>query len=170
MTLTNKQQIFIAEYLKDFNATRAAKSAGYSKKTAAFIGAENLKKPYLAALIEEEKASRMMSANEVLTRLTEHARGDMGKFMDVTSMGFVLDIKKAQELGLTHLIKKIRQKVTTIIKDGEEVETQQVEIELYDAQAALVQLGRNHKLFTDQTDITSGGEKIEVVLKGLDES
>ncbi|ASR46834.1 hypothetical protein B4V02_09150 [Paenibacillus kribbensis] len=32
--LTPKQRIFVMEYLRDFNATRAAVSAGYSKKTA----------------------------------------------------------------------------------------------------------------------------------------
>ena len=32
--LTNKQEFFCDEYLVDFNATRAAKVAGYSEKTA----------------------------------------------------------------------------------------------------------------------------------------
>jgi len=43
--LTPKQRLFVAEYLKDFNATQAAMRAGYSKKTAYSIGQENLKKP-----------------------------------------------------------------------------------------------------------------------------
>jgi phage terminase small subunit len=46
--LTAKQIRFVDEYLVDFNATQAAIRAGYSKKTAAFIGAENLKKPKIA--------------------------------------------------------------------------------------------------------------------------
>ena len=32
--LTDKQKIFCKEYIKDFNATRAAIAAGYSKKGA----------------------------------------------------------------------------------------------------------------------------------------
>mgnify|MGYP000964449099 CR=1 FL=1 len=48
MKLTAKQIRFVDEYLVDFNATQAAIRAGYSKKTAAFIGAENLKKPKIA--------------------------------------------------------------------------------------------------------------------------
>lgn len=43
--LTLKQKKFTAEYLKSGNATQAAKKAGYSKKTAAKIGSENLQKP-----------------------------------------------------------------------------------------------------------------------------
>ena len=35
MTLTSKQERFVAEYLVDLNATRAAIRAGYSEKTAA---------------------------------------------------------------------------------------------------------------------------------------
>jgi len=67
---------------------------------------------------------------------------------------------------LTHLIKKVKQKTTIIqTKDGDDVETHWVEIELYDAQAAIVQLGKYHGLFVDRQDITSGGKVIEVMLK-----
>lgn len=43
--LTLKQKRFADEYLIDPNATQAAIKAGYSRKTAAAIGAENLIKP-----------------------------------------------------------------------------------------------------------------------------
>ena len=102
-------------------------------------------------------------------RLAEHARGDMGDFLDITSMGFVVDLDKAKEKGLTHLIKKVKMRTqTTVAKDGIETETHDTEIELYDAQAALVQLGRHHALFTDKSDITEN-KIIEVVLLGDDE-
>lgn len=50
--LTPKQQQFAREYLVDFNATQAAIRAGYSPKTAQVIGAENIKKPMVAAEIQ----------------------------------------------------------------------------------------------------------------------
>lgn len=53
--LTEKQRIFIMEYMRDFNATRAAIAAGYSKKTAYSIGWENLRKPEIRAEIERLK-------------------------------------------------------------------------------------------------------------------
>lgn len=49
VNLRHKQRAFINEYLKCWNATRAAISAGYSEKTAASIGSENLRKPEIAA-------------------------------------------------------------------------------------------------------------------------
>jgi len=49
--LNPKQTRFVAEYLIDSNATQAAIRAGYSEKTAAVIGCENLTKPNIAAAI-----------------------------------------------------------------------------------------------------------------------
>ena len=49
--MTNRQQIFVEEYLQDFNATQAAIRAGYSKKTARAIAAENLTKPDISVAI-----------------------------------------------------------------------------------------------------------------------
>lgn len=51
--LRPKQQRFVEEYLIDLNATQAAIRAGYSAKTAAVIGAENLIKPYIQKAIQE---------------------------------------------------------------------------------------------------------------------
>lgn len=54
--LLPKQAKFVAEYLKDGNATQAAIRAGYSPKTAYSIGQENLKKPEIAARLEQKQA------------------------------------------------------------------------------------------------------------------
>ena len=54
--MTEKQNQFCEEYLKDFNATKAAKRAGYSEKTAYSIGNENLKKPEIQNQINNRKA------------------------------------------------------------------------------------------------------------------
>ena len=58
MPLTPKQQTFVAEYLKDLNATQAAVRAGYSEKTARLIGCENLTKPDIAAAIQSQMDKR----------------------------------------------------------------------------------------------------------------
>lgn len=51
--LTDKQWAFVREYVVDKNATQAAIRAGYSAKTAASIGEENLRKPDIAAAVTE---------------------------------------------------------------------------------------------------------------------
>ncbi|HFI8091628.1 TPA: terminase small subunit [Escherichia coli] len=73
--LTDKQELFAREYLKDLNATQAAIRAGYSEKTARATGSEKLSKPDIADRIAELKAERNeevgIDAAYVLRRLTE---------------------------------------------------------------------------------------------------
>jgi phage terminase small subunit len=152
--LTNKQKAFIEEYLKDFNATRAAERAGYQGNDATLgaVGYENLRKPQLAERISQRLQEIAMSADEVLARLADQARGDIGDFVkiiDGTGQAIV-DLEKAKAAGKLHLVKKIRYNA----KGG-------LEIELYDAQAALSLLGKTHGLFKDRVDITSGDQPLE---------
>jgi phage terminase small subunit len=53
--LTPKQQAFCDYYLQSGNATESAIKAGYSKKTARSVGAENLTKPYIIDYIKERQ-------------------------------------------------------------------------------------------------------------------
>lgn len=53
--LTDKMRLFVMEYLRDFNATRAAIAVGYSKKTAYSIGWELLRKPEVQAELSRLK-------------------------------------------------------------------------------------------------------------------
>ena len=58
MALTQKQKAFVQEYLVDLNATQAAIRAGYSPKTAAVTGCENLTKPNIQKANNEAMKSR----------------------------------------------------------------------------------------------------------------
>ena len=65
--MTHKQQIFIREYLTDFNAKQAAIRAGYSPKTAHSIGAENLTKPEIQEALQKaisERNSKLIADRE----------------------------------------------------------------------------------------------------------
>lgn len=68
--MTPKQKAFADEYLICGNATEAAKKAGYSDKTAAVIGAQNLTKlnvlKYIAERQKKIDDSRIADATEVL--------------------------------------------------------------------------------------------------------
>jgi phage terminase small subunit len=65
--MTDKQKAFVTEYLKDFNATRAAIAAGYSEDTARNIGHENLTKPDIKKLIDEEKARLVSNGDAIVS-------------------------------------------------------------------------------------------------------
>lgn len=81
MTLTQKQKRFCEEYIKTANASASAVAAGYSKKTAGAIGAENLKKPQIAAYIkkriDEQDAALVADSNEILKFYTAVMRGEV---------------------------------------------------------------------------------------------
>jgi phage terminase small subunit len=80
--LTDKQKQFCKEYVTDWNATRAAKAAGYSEKTAKDIGCENLAKPNIQAYIE-------------------HIQKDLLKLCGVSVLGNVTKLKEIIESDLT---------------------------------------------------------------------
>jgi hypothetical protein len=75
MAMTPKQARFVEEYLVDLNATQAAIRAGYSAKTARFVGCENLSKPYIAEAIaaaqSERSARTEITQDYVLGIITE---------------------------------------------------------------------------------------------------
>src|SRR5574338_427563 len=144
MALTTKQQAFVEAYLANgFNATKAAIEAGYSEKTARFIAAENLSKPNIRHYVDQRLKQYAMGANEVLARLSDHARGDLGEFLG-------LDEQDIREHPKSWLIKRYKKTVTRRGRSDNPIETEVVEIELHDPQAALVHLGRYHKLFVDR--------------------
>lgn len=78
--LTTKQRIFANAYLECYNASEAARRAGYSLKTAGVIGKENLQKPKIKKYIEQRLGSlekaQIASVDEVLCFFTSVMRGE----------------------------------------------------------------------------------------------
>ena len=149
--LTDKQRVFIEEYLQCWNATEAARRAGYEGNdiTLASVGYENLRKPQIAQRIKQRLQEKVMSADEVLSRLSEQARceytASIGKDGKV-------DLSQLKAAGKMHLVKGIKE-----TKYGRQVE-------FYDGQTALIQIGKHHGLFTDKVDV---GPQLEDVLRAL---
>lgn len=158
MGLTRRRQVFVEEYLTCWNAAEAARRAGYSERTAYSMGPYLLKNIEVEALIRQRISEKTMTADEVLIRLGEHARCDIGDFYDPATN--TVDMRRARSQNKTRLIKKVKQTVRT----SETEEVIFTEIELVDSQAALVHLGRHHKLFTDVQE-----NRNQLNVEGLDE-
>jgi phage terminase small subunit len=137
MTLTNKRRVFIEEYLKCWNATKAAEAAGY--KHARTHGSYLLTILDIKEEIEIRIAEKTLDADEVLSRLGEHARADWSEYLNESGN---LEIKRLIEDDKGHLIKGMKQTQWGRV------------IEFYDSQAALVHLGKHHGLFTDKLEHT----------------
>lgn len=71
MKLTEKQKRFCDYYIASANATEAAIKAGYSKRTAKVIGAENLTKPYLHEYIEKRQKETQSKRTADMTEVKE---------------------------------------------------------------------------------------------------
>lgn len=182
MALSKKHKAFVEEYLVSFNATEAYHRVygPRSRETAASNGYRLLRNAEISAAIKQRLSETAMSADEVLMRLAEQARGSIEHFVQITPAGPIFDFRAAQDADKLNLIKKLKTKTRTYVKSGQPIEEDgdtkpvedaddedalvddedalvievDVEFELYDAQAALVQLGRHHKLFTDRQEGT----------------
>ena len=76
--LTNKQHRFVAEYLVDLNASAAARRAGYAPGRADAMGYENLRKPEIAAAVQEAR----QKLAEQTGRTVAQVMADIGKVRD----------------------------------------------------------------------------------------
>jgi len=152
--LSRKHQRFIDEYLKCWNGTRAYMRV-YPKASYETAGANAstlLGNARIAAVISERMNEAHMSADEALEILAAQARGDIGQFADRLGQ---LDLQAAKEAGISRLIKKFKQRTTTKIGKGDkddDTEIHDVEIELYDAQAAAEKILKVHGKFTERVE------------------
>lgn len=141
--LTAKQLAWANAYLETSNKTEAARRAGYDGNdvTLASIGYENFRKPQIEAYLKQRLSEKAMPADEVLTRLADMARSDIADFAHVEDWSSLTKLP-----GKSHVIKKFKRKVTT---GKDDTRYEEIELELYDAQAALVHIGRVHNLFKE---------------------
>lgn len=138
MTMTDKQQIFADEWLKDMNGTRAYKAAypNVKKDTTAATNAGRLLrnaevKAYIDEQLEIMHNERTADAQEVLEYLTSVMRGE--------------------------------EQEQTLIGLGEGAQgVTSIEVGAKDRLKAAELLGKRHALFTDKVDLQTGDIVIKV--------
>lgn len=140
--LSDLQQAWFLEYMGNgFNATQAAKDAGYQAKSDEVfrrIGSDNRHHPKLLKL-RRAMMQRHMGADEAFARLAQIARSDMQDFLDVQEDGTAVpNFQKAKERGALHLLKEVKIEQTEDPETGEV--TTKVKFKLYDKQKAQKQI------------------------------
>lgn len=143
--LTPRQQAFADYYIELGNATEAATKAGYSEKTARFIGAENLTKPkikeYIDKKMSEMSEKRVATAEEVLETLTRILRRENKETVVVTCKSRTSSYDKQ---GRKKIVEKEEPKLV-------EIPTRNV-----DVNKAAELLGKRYGLYTDKVDVSGG--------------
>ena len=158
MALKPKHRQFVEEYLRCWNASEAARRVGYSQRNADVNGPRLLVNAGIQEEIERRIAETKVSADEVLLRLADQARGSMADFVTVGPAGGVtVDLQKAERAGLLHLVHRLEE-----TKYG-------LKIELYDAQAALITLGKGYALWREQEPPPPGQVNVIVVRQVVDD-
>lgn len=130
-SLTPKELRFCQRYAQHLNAAKAAREAGYSKRSDDEIGHENLRKHKIKVVIKHYLEQTAMPTEEAVRRLTDIGRGNFEPFL--TEDG-TLDLNSDAAKVNIGLIKKVKQ-TKKVAPDG----TEQVytEIELHDAKDAV---------------------------------
>lgn len=138
--MNNRQQVFVSEYLKCWNSSEAARRAGYNGRSDV-IGSRLLGDVSIKAEIETRLSEIKMSSGEVLVRLANMGRSNIADFAHIS---------KGSELiamgDNAAVVKKFKHK-KYYPKDADPYD--EIEIELYDAQSPLINIGKQHGLFSD---------------------
>lgn len=177
MALNPKQALFVKEYLVDKNATRAAKSAGYSAKTAGSQGHDLLKNPEIAAEIEKgvnaqlERSRKRAAAKELTKeRWLEEVRAIALANMDDYATVEEFEVKngtrgkKSRIQGVKAVLTKDRSRFKgRAIKKLSETKNG-IGIELHSKQAALDTLGKHYGWVREQLDLRTPDGGVQVIL------
>lgn len=169
--LTPKQRRFVEEYLIDLNATQAAIRAGYSAKTAAVIGAENLRKPNIASAIEARQSALAekhgVTVERIVMELAKLGFSNMADYMRCMPGGDpYLDFSALTRDQAAALVEVTVEDYTE--GRGEDArDVKRVKFKLADKRAALVDLGRHLGMFKDKVE-HSGDVGIAGLLGALD--
>lgn len=163
--LTDKQAVFVTEYLRNgFNATKAARDAGYAENSAHVEGCNLLRNPKVAEAIKARLDTEGITAEKVKIALAEIAfGGDLAELEDYLSRGASLSNLRAAGIN-TQLVKsaKVKRRITTDKKGNKEYAIEDRTIEIYSRLDALEKLGKVLAMFTDRQDLSTDGRPLEL--------
>lgn len=147
--LTNKQRKFIERYLTHWNATLAAKEAGYSQ--AVHQAWRILQNPEIQAAVRARLAEAAMEADEALARLSQHARADIAPYLlengepnweAIRAAGYLVRKVAKGRMGWT--------------------------VELHDAQTALITILKKYGMLTDRVEQHQTQTQVNIYLPQKD--
>ena len=169
--LTKRQEIFVAEYLTDLNATRSAISAGYSEKSAESQGAQQLRNPKVAAEIAKKSKKRLekldITAERVLNELALLGFANMLDYMSVDPVTGRADVdlsKLTREQAAA--IQEITVDATGGGGDGERRLVLRNKFRLASKRESLELLGKHLKLFTERIEVSGLEGLADAIARG----
>ena len=158
VALTPKQERFCQEYLVDLNASQAAIRAGYAKKNADVVGPRLLGKVGIALRVRElmgDRSERVeVHQDDVLRELLLVMRSDISAY---EVCGGRLAVREGVDPEALRAVASFRVR-TRRFTEGQgdaarEVEVEEVEIRLWDKNAAIANAGKHLGLFPNKLSV-----------------
>jgi phage terminase small subunit len=145
-TLNEKQKAFCREYILDFNQTKAAIRAGYSKRSADRIGSRLMRKDEVKAYVAELK---QIAADKA----------------EITPEWVLSKLRRVVEMGLGNEQTDVIVKENVAPGVSSTMSQKMTKADIAAAKSALDLLGRYHGIFTDNTKVEHSGQIIKRVIK-----
>lgn len=173
--LTDKQKMFVHEYLVDLNATQAAIRAGYSEKRSSEISYQLLQKTTVQQAIQkamDERAKRVdVTADKVLQELAHIAFDDIKNYLSYRTEKTLLEYDENGKpiIGYKQVIEMMDSDMVDT-RNIQEVSTNAKGVftfKLYSKADALNALGKHLGMFTDKSEVKMT-VTVEDYLKSLD--
>ena len=111
--MNERQKRFVDEYIQTGNASEAARRAGYSRRTARYIGTELIAKPNILKAIDERlkelESQRVAKTQELLEHLTSVVRGEVEETI-ITNSGkvFTAPVAEKDRLKAAEMLLKVQ--------------------------------------------------------------
>ncbi len=145
--ISPKRRRFVEAYLNTWNASEAARQAGYRGK-ANMVGPRLLAVDSIKAAVMARMKETSMQTDEVLKRLTQQASNEAASYIRGDGS---IDLARLIADGKSHLIKGIKYD-----QRGRMI------VEFFDAQVALTLIGKAQRMFVEQVDMTQHMDQAQV--------
>jgi phage terminase small subunit len=149
--LEPRQKRFVMEYVRCYNATKAAKRAGYSAISAKNIGSENMAKPDILEAVKDCMSDAGLTRGQVSMAIREMAFGcDIADFEGLSRGKSLGDLRRS---GMdTRFLRKVKTRRELSGKGEDQREFEVREYEVIDRVKALETLARLEGMFKDESD------------------
>jgi phage terminase small subunit len=163
--LTDRQRVFVEEYLVDLNGTQAAIRAGYSPDSARSIASENLTKPNIAAAVDAALAERPgVTRARIVDELAAIAFSDIRKVVSWRPEMTVIEAEEGAEgeEGGRAVVSRVtvvdsatlEPETAAAVAEVSQGATGALKVKMHDKSAALEKLGRTLGMFKDRVEHT----------------
>lgn len=158
MAMTARKRVFVAEYLVDLNASRAARVAGYSEKTCNAQAHNLMQEPEIQAeisrMMEIRAKKSAIKGERVIEELANIGFANFLDYVAIDEDGMPVPnlkgLTRAQAAAISEFtVDQIKRQ-----SDGQTVD--RIRLKFHNKPEALQLLGRHLELFVDKIKVTEG--------------